>query len=76
MAKELLEKEISFKWYTNNPNKVGHDIYGLVIEDEQQIDFDSSQLILAISSPEDQLVMRKRLNELQKINNQDYFWLF
>ena len=76
MAKELLEKEISFKWYTNNPNKVGHDIYGLVIEDEQQIDFDSSQLILAISSPEDQLVMRKRLNELQKINNQDYYWLF
>ena len=76
MAKELLEKEISFKWYTNNPNKVGHDIYGIKLEDEQQIDFDSSQLILAISSPEDQLVIRNRLNELQKINNQDYYWLF
>jgi hypothetical protein len=76
MAKELLEKEISFKWYTNNPNKVGHDIYGIKLEDEQQIDFDSIQLILAISSPEDQLVIRNRLNELQKINNQDYYWLF
>ena len=75
-AKELLEKGISFKWHTNNPKKVGRDIYGVKLEDEQQIDFESSQLILAISSPEDQLVVRNRLNELQKINNHDYCWLF
>lgn len=47
IAKHLKKKNIAFKWITNNPKKIGQDIYGVTIEDQNNISTQSLQLIIA-----------------------------
>ena len=50
IAKLLSEKQIRFKWCTNNPNKINHEIYGVILENESAIELDGeTQLIVAIA---------------------------
>lgn len=76
VAKELLAKGEKFSWVTNNKKKVGKDIYGIVLQPEEGVDYKNRQTILAISSPDEQVVLQKELDERYLQNNEDYFWLF
>ncbi len=76
VAKELIERNVPFDWITGNINKVGKDIYGVVLQDEEVIKDENIQIILALSSPKEQCVIQKRLNGMNKNQNKDYFWFF
>jgi glycosyltransferase involved in cell wall biosynthesis len=76
VAKELLAKGEYFIWVTNNRNKIGRDIYGVVIQSEGGVDYKNTQTILAISSPDEQVVLQKELDERNLQNNEGYFWFF
>ena len=76
VAKELLAQGENFSWVTNNKKKIGKDIYGVVIQSEEGVDYKNTQTILAISSPEEQVVLQKELDERNLQNNEDYFWFF
>jgi len=50
VAKELIKSKVSFNWVCNNPNKVGHDIYGVVLQSMESLNkAGTSQVIFAIS---------------------------
>ncbi len=51
LAKMLVERSVDFKWHTNNENKVGHNIYGSLLERELE-DYGGFQLIVAIAGEE------------------------
>lgn len=52
LAKALISVELQFQWYTDNPNKIGHDIYGVKLRDFKCLDkiFDGI-VITAIRTP-------------------------
>ena len=57
IAQLLKESNSQFVWYTNNSKKIGHDIYGVVVQDIQTI-VDSTRdicVIVAIANEEDKL---------------------
>ena len=64
IAKALIKKEAEFRWYSNNKNKIGHDIYGVQVEDFRFLS--SSAVIVAIAG-ESQGEVRKFLSEKKKI---------
>lgn len=54
IASLLLDKEVQFQWVCNNPNKIGKDIYGTYLQGMPALfNFDSAQVIIAVSSPKD-----------------------
>jgi glycosyltransferase involved in cell wall biosynthesis len=75
VAKLLLDREVHFEWMTDNPNKVGREIYGIILRHSSHLGSDS-QLILALSSPDDQELIQKKLSQELMVNNRDYFWFF
>lgn len=53
LAKKLIDKKIAFRWCTGNQSKVGKDIYGIKIEEEEVLlSSDKKQIIIAIKQPE------------------------
>ena len=51
IAKELSLKCIAFRWICNNPKKIGHDIYGTILEETGILKtlMPSTQIIVAVS---------------------------
>ncbi|GAB4255589.1 MAG: glycosyltransferase [Vicingaceae bacterium] len=65
IAKHLIEKNIPFKWLTNNPKKIGQNIYGKTIENISLIKTVSkAQCLVAIASPSEQKEVKKLLPHL------------
>lgn len=55
LAATLLKKDHNFRWITGNPHKACKEIYGVQLEPESQLaTLNKSQVIIMISSPEDQ----------------------
>lgn len=47
VAKALNKYEVGFRWFSNNPNKIGHEIYGVQVEAYQSLE--AGALIVAIA---------------------------
>lgn len=65
---------LPIKWVTENPNKIGHQIYGAKLTNPQESITPNSQVIVAISNPDSKLDIRHRLQDMGKINNTDLFF--
>jgi len=60
IAKNWVEKGISFRWTTNNPKKIGHNIYGVILEETNKISLDSHKdVVVAIASKEYKEIRQK-----------------
>ncbi|MGB1217763.1 MAG: glycosyltransferase family 2 protein [Saprospiraceae bacterium] len=71
-AQKLKQKNIDFHWICENQNKIGHDIYGTILENTSIIsEVENLQIIIAISSPDDQIKIRETL---EKTKHQ--YWFF
>jgi len=74
IAKKLVDNAISFIWFTNNPKKIGHNIYGIVLRSDEDItDVSAPQVICAIAMPDER---RKAINKIESLGLQlevDYF---
>ena len=58
IAQRLMDKQVDFKWATNNPRKIGVDIFGKILINEQTID-QSNQLIIAVAGEEGKVLRTK-----------------
>lgn len=76
LAKELIEKDVSFTWITDNEKKQGKEIYGVILKSDASLEYENTQIILALSSPEEQIQLQKELDRKGLNNNEDYFWFF
>ena len=76
IARNLKQKNVSFSWISNNPEKVGKEIYDRRILPEPSIwdNFKSKQLIIAIASPDDQKVIINKLTKANLSSGEDYFF--
>lgn len=64
---QLLDRASTpFTWITDSPNKIGHNIYGHILQPtEQSLYGPTSQIIIAIANPEEQNVIKNRLKGLK-----------
>lgn len=68
IAEILIQKNISFDWVCNNPNKIGKEIYGVMMQSTDVLDDDTNrQLIIAVANPVEQEEIRNTLKH-------DAFW--
>lgn len=72
IAQLLIDKNITFQWATNNPKKIGVQIYAQLLKDEETIlALPSAQLIIAVAGPSDQIEIRDIIKEKDGF---DSFW--
>ncbi len=76
MARKLQEPGESFRWVSGNEKKIGKDIYGIILQDEGIVpDLTTPQIMIVVSSPDEKVKIRNRLNEWGKKPVSDY-WFF
>ena len=60
LAQKLIDMKVEFKWLTNNPKKIGHDIYGKILQSQSALFKSNNPLVMvSISSPGDLKKLRK-----------------
>ena len=76
LARLLLDQEEPFHWVCDNDQKVGKDIYGVILQHFQEIpELSSPQIIIASASPSGKTTIKKQLEVWGKIPVKD-FWFF
>ncbi len=76
LAAFLIEQNQDFSWVTNNPNKIGKDIYGKKLESEKRLlKKIGPQILIAIRNKEAQKEIKKALDSMNQRPNTDYFFL-
>lgn len=76
MAKLLHAYNDKFHWLCDNDNKIGKDIYGVVLKHYNAIqDINDAQIIIVVSSPSGKIEIRELLTMWQKMPVSDY-WFF
>jgi len=76
LAKELLPVETWFHWVCDNKNKIGKDVYGIVLEGLEIVNkLVNPQIIVAVASPPDKLLIKQQLESWNKKPVKD-FWFF
>lgn len=76
LARYLIENNQQFHWATNNPFKIGKDIYGkILISDKEIFALDTPQLLIAIRKKEIVQGIKKVLKSKNLAPNSDYFFL-
>ena len=67
IAQYLSNKKIDFRWFCNNSKKIGKEIYGVIMENSEELTPNSNyQIILAVAGDE-------QVKVLNKIQNFQYF---
>lgn len=75
IARQLVDRGIPFKWYTNNEKKAGLDIYGVRLKHQNDINFiESDRIIVAVSSPLDKEEMETWLEKHGRKAGENYWW--
>jgi len=71
LAQLLLKNRIEFIWACNNPNKINHTIYDVVMQNVETIFQENKkyQTIITVANKEQQAEIKKNLNQ-----NIDVFW--
>ncbi len=67
IAKFLIENEIDFEWATNNPKKIGVNIFGIILTDYDKVDFSplDTSFIISVANKEEQHEINQRLSNTQ-----------
>jgi len=75
VARLLNAQGCTFKWICNNPKKIGQEIYGIVLEDDDDIDLEQNpQILIDIANQQDQLAIKSKLIDKQRIQGIDDFF--
>ncbi|MFY0626496.1 MAG: glycosyltransferase family 2 protein [Reichenbachiella sp.] len=76
MAKLLLKNESTFHWACDSENKIGHDVYGIIMQDFNAIpELINPQIMIVVSSPGGKKEIRQQLDSWGKQPVTDY-WFF
>ena len=75
VAKKLTEANIPFIWICDNPNKIGHNIYGQSLRPFEDLKtIKNPQSIITVANEESQKVIRSYLHGLNMKATKDYFF--
>lgn len=73
VAQELILREVSFEWVTENQKKVGHNIYGQIIQSSSDYDWSNCQVIVVVSSPEEVQTIEGYLSTQESLTWKSFF---
>lgn len=74
IAKSLTALDIPYTWITNNPKKIGHNIYGVILKDSRNSNLlDNAQVLLSAANKRDQQLINSSLDAIQ-IEKKFRFW--
>lgn len=75
MAKLLIEAGESFTWICDNPNKIGKDIYGVRLVDEEALHgMENPQIMLVMSAPDVREVLNAQLTSAGYKRGHHFWW--
>lgn len=75
IATKLIDKDISFNWVCDNENKIGKDIYGVLMQSYTTIEkLGEVQIIITVANEDDQKFIIEYLKQHHKTINKDYFF--
>ncbi len=61
IANYFIKKGISFTWICNNENKIGHDIYGVMLKSETALNnIPNKQIVVSVANDVEQDAIKKR----------------
>lgn len=73
MAKYLIKKSIHFDWICDNPNKIGHNIYGKILKSTRFLnEVTHTQSIISVANKTAKIEILAHLKTLEKKNIEDY----
>ena len=72
LASLLQERNIAFRWVTDNVKKQGVSIYNVVLQ--APVNLNGCQLILAVSAPDDKVEIQEQLHDSPLVKGKDYWW--
>lgn len=71
IAQLLIGNHVKFHWISNNPKKIGRDIYGVIIENQEEL-MDNSQVIIAVGNEQEKLLINSKIKKIKNIS--DYYF--
>ena len=76
IARKLLEAEVKFHWVSNNPKKIGKDIYGVIVESLETLELVSPlKALVAVTGPSDKAELAIQFEALHLKKGTHYWWL-
>lgn len=76
LARLLREREDRFHWVCDNPNKIGHNVYGINLESTEVIpELANPQIMIVVTSPRARPLIKEQLADWGKLPVRD-FWFF
>ena len=76
MAKLLGKAGVAFSWVCENPNKIGHVVYDVLMQDPSVLEtLDNPQVMIVVASPDGKTAIRKSLSALGLRPRLNY-WFF
>jgi hypothetical protein len=76
MAKLLLAQGDTFHWVCDNENKIGRDIYGVILQHHHKVkDIENAQIMIVVSSIDGKDEIKDLLQSWNKKPVEDY-WFF
>lgn len=75
LAKLLIQKEVSFEWICDNPNKIGRDIYGKKLKDFNTLtQIKNPQSIITVANKTAQIEIKSFFKNLNMKPQEDYIF--
>ncbi|MEO9892859.1 glycosyltransferase family 2 protein [Aurantibacter sp.] len=75
IAKKLIELNISFKWYCDNPKKIGKYIYNNILYHFSKIaELQDPQCIITVANEDEQKIIRGYFLKLKKSPRDDFYF--
>lgn len=75
VARLLVEQQVPFHWVCNNPNKIGHNIYGQILQSTTVVpELQQPQLLLLVAEPAAQVQLHQDFQQQEQQALSDYFF--
>lgn len=75
IAKKLIKKGISFEWICDNPNKIGRDIYGKILQPFSYLEtINNWQSIITVANKSSQIEIKNYMAKLKMQAIKDYIF--
>lgn len=75
IAKALIDNGIDFYWLTNNEKKIGHNIYGKILQSTNDLaTYNDKQILLTMANSIDQKTVKEKILNLTSGTDNQSFW--
>ncbi|NNF01885.1 MAG: glycosyltransferase [Bacteroidia bacterium] len=76
LVKKILKRESEINWICDNKNKIGRDIYGIILEHSAALlKYKDPQVLVVVTNPDERRQIKTQLDEVG-LNPVRHYWFF